>query len=131
VSNSCNSATNLFGWHSNSKKHKKKRIAVAACSVISYDFGFKKVIGCQTLERWLKKIDNVVRNRNARLALNINHKCRPGTSYTDWIARAHPIYLHEMYRQATSLLGDDATFEETAAMMNLQSTGLEGLPTLP
>jgi hypothetical protein len=35
-----------------------------------------------------------------------------------------------MYRQAISLLGDDATFEETAAMMNLQSTRLEGLSTL-
>jgi hypothetical protein len=40
------------------------------------------------------------------------------------------MYLHEMYRQATSLIGNDATFEETAAIMNLQPTGLEGLPTL-
>jgi len=82
------------------------------------------------LEKWLKEIDDAVRNRNARLALHIKHKGRAGTSYTDRITRAHPTYLHEMYRQATSLLGDDATFEETAAIMNLQSTGLEGLPTL-
>jgi hypothetical protein len=49
----------------------------------------------------------------------VKHKGRAGTSYTDRITRAHPMYLHELYRQATSLLGDDATFEETAAMVNL------------
>ncbi len=90
-------ATNLFGWHNNLMKCKKKCIVLAACFVLSYDLGFKKVIGCQSLERWLKEIEDVVRNRNAKLALNIKHKGRAGTSYTDQTTRAHPMYLHEMF----------------------------------
>jgi hypothetical protein len=49
----------------------------------------------------IKEIDDAVRNRNATVALHIKHKGRAGTSYTDRITRAHPVYLHEMYRQAT------------------------------
>jgi hypothetical protein len=35
-----------------------------------------------------------------------------------------------MFRQATNLLGDDAMYEEIARTMNLQSAGLQDLPTL-
>jgi hypothetical protein len=54
------------------------------------------------LKKWLKEINDAVRNRNASLALHIKHKDRAGASYTDRITRVHPKYLHKMYRQATS-----------------------------
>lgn len=90
---------------------------------------FLKVKGCQSLKKWLKGIDNVVRDRNSRSALNVKLKGRAGIGYTDWITRVHPMYMDEMFRQAASFLGD-ATFDGTAATMNLQSTGLEVLPQL-
>jgi hypothetical protein len=31
------------------------------------------------MEKWLKEIDDAVRNRNARLAIHIKHKGRAGT----------------------------------------------------
>jgi hypothetical protein len=34
----------------------------------------------------------------------------------------HPPYLHELYCRTTHILGDDATFSEIAARMNLLST---------
>jgi hypothetical protein len=55
---------------------------------------------------------------------------RTGTGYTDRITQAHPTYLHEMLWQTTSLLGNDATYEEISTMMNLQSAGLQDLPSL-
>jgi hypothetical protein len=75
-------------------------------------------------------MDNAVRHGNARSAIKIKHKGRTGTGYTDCITQAHPTYLHAMFRQATSLLANDATFEEIARTMNLQSAGLQDLPTL-
>jgi hypothetical protein len=111
-------------------KRAKEQIALAACSVVSYDLGFKKVVGKKSLEKWLQQIDNAVRHGNVRSAIRIKHKGRTGTGYTDRITQAHPTYLHEMFRQATRLLGDDATYEEIATTMNLQSAGLQDLPTL-
>ena len=34
----------------------------------------------------------------------------------------NPPYFHELYRQATYILGDDATFSKIAAKMKLLST---------
>ncbi len=58
------------------------------------------------------------------------HKDSMGSGYTDCITAAHPTHLHEMFRQATNLLGDDATYEEIAAMIKLQPAGLQDLPKL-
>ncbi len=120
-----------MGWHCNLSKQAKEWITLAACSVISYDLGFKKVVGRKkSLQKWLQQIDNAVRHGNARSTIKIKHKGRTGTGYTDHITQAHPTYLHEMFWQATSLLGNDATYEEIARTMNLQSAGLQDLPTL-
>ena len=42
----------------------------------------------------------------------------------------YPEYLHEMFRHATDLLGDDATVKELALAMNLQSAAMEDRPSL-
>ncbi len=40
-----------------------------------------------------------------------------------------PTYLHHLYRRATSILADDATFSEVASQMNLLST-VDERPTM-
>ncbi len=52
------------------------------------------------------------------------------TAYTDLITAEHPTYLHELFRQATNLLGDNASFEELAMAMNANSAARANLPTL-
>ena len=76
-------ATNLLGWHRNLSKQAKEWIALAACSAVSYDLGFKKEVGKKSLEKWLQQIDNVVSHGNARSVIRIKHKGRTGTGYPD------------------------------------------------
>ncbi len=52
------------------------------------------------------------------------------TSYADSITQQHNTYLHELFRMATNLVGDNATFVRLAQQMNLQSEENEDLPTL-
>jgi hypothetical protein len=47
-------ATNLMGWKANLARQAKNMIALAACSLVSYDVGFKCVIGRKSLKNWLK-----------------------------------------------------------------------------
>ncbi len=121
-------ATHLMGWQRNLTKRAKKRIVLAACTLACYDLGFEKVVGIHSLENWFKKIEESVRVTNARRAIKSGRAGR--TAYTDHITAAHPNYLHEMFRTATQLVGDDATFDLLARTMNLQSAALENMPTL-
>ncbi len=92
--------------------------------------GYKKLIGRKSFNNWLKQIDNAVRYGNARSAIRLNHKDRTGTGYTDCNTAAHPTYLHELFRQATSLLGDNASFKELAMAINMNSAARADLPSL-
>ncbi len=69
-----------------------------------------------------------VRFNNMRQAMRRRKGGR--TSYTDLITVEYPEYLHEMFRHATDLLGDNATFKELASAMNLQSATMEDRPSL-
>ena len=80
------------------------------------------------LEEWLKKIEDSFSFSSAKNVFRSKHKGK--TSYTDRITAVYPTYLHDLWRHATTLLGDNATFEEIAIQMNLQSTTEVFLPTL-
>jgi hypothetical protein len=106
----------------------KLRIAKAARTIVLYDLGYKKVTGKYALEEWLKKIEDSFSFSSAKNVFRSKHKGK--TSYTDRITAVYPTYLHDLWRHATTLLGDNATFEEIAIQMNLQSTTEVFLPTL-
>ncbi len=112
-------ATHLMGWQTDLIKWAKARIALAACTLTSYDLGFEKIVGKYSLERWLNKMEEFVRFNNVRQTMRRRTGGR--TQCIDLITAEHPEYLHEMYRHATELLGDEATFQELALAMNLQS----------
>ena len=124
----CLYATHLMGWKQDKSKRQKVRIAEAACMVVAYDLGYKKVKGMHAFQSWMEQIEKSFSFSSAKNTIKSNRKGR--TSYTDQITADHPTYLHELYRHATDLVGTDATFEEIAWHMNLQSTVDETRPNL-
>jgi hypothetical protein len=113
-------AANLLGWQTQ----------LAPCSLVLHDVGFQCVVGNKSIDNWLKQIESAVSNGNVRNAIKTKHNGRIGTGYTYCISCSHPTYLHEMFQHSRTLLGDNATYKEIAGLMNLQSAGLENLPTL-
>jgi hypothetical protein len=99
-----------------------------ACAIVSYDYGYRNVLAKFWLEKWLNKVENRVLHSSSTAIMMNNNKGK--TSYTDSITQQHCTYLHELFRVATNLLGDDVTFTRLAQQMNLQSEANEGLPTL-
>ncbi len=124
----CLFATYAMGWHQEMPKRQKKRIAAVACAIVSYDYGYRNVLGKFWLEKWLNRVENSILHSSSTAITTNNHKGK--TSYTDNITQQHPTYLHELFRAATNLLGDDATFARLTQQMNLQSEANENLPTL-
>ncbi len=108
--------------------HHKLRIGEAACTVVAYDYGYKSVVGKYSRQNWIERIEDSVNYSSAKNEFQSKHKGK--TSYTGRIPMIYPTYLHNLGRQATTLLGDNATFEELARAMNLQSSAEQNLPTL-
>ncbi len=124
----CLYATYLTGWQSTQTKSRKLLIAEAACNIICYDCGYKKNVGKHGLDQWLKRISNSVAKSSTTAITNNKHTGK--ISYLDQITRQYPTYLHELYRSACQLVGDNATFDELARTMNMQSTAYQNLPNL-
>jgi hypothetical protein len=110
-------ATHLTGYHRDLSYHCKLRISEAACTIIAYDYGYKSVIGKHSIKNWIEKIEDSVNYSSAKNVFQSKHKGK--TSYMDRITLVYPTYLHNLWRQATNLLGDNATFEDLAHAMNL------------
>jgi hypothetical protein len=89
----CLFATYTMGWHREMPKRQKKRIAVVACAIVSYDCGYRNVLGKFWLEKWLNRVEN-----------SILHSSSTAITTTDSITQQHPTYLHELFRVATNLL---------------------------
>jgi len=88
--------THLIGWKSNLPKQAKQCTVSAACTLACYDLGLEKVIGKQSIENWLKKIEVSVRFTSTT---QIVKRGKDGpTAYTYLITDAHPIYMHELFR---------------------------------
>jgi hypothetical protein len=106
-----------MGWQQEMPKREKKCIVAAACSIVFYDYGYRNVLGNFRLEKWLNRVINNILHSSSTAITTNNHKEKP--SYTDSITQQHPTYLHELFRAATNLLGDDATLAMLAQKMNL------------
>ncbi len=117
-----------MGWKENSSRREKELIALAACTMVCYDLGYKVVTGKFGLVSWLKQFKALVLNTSALNMFRSKHK--GSTSQATRVEMEHPTYLHHLYRRATSIiLGDDAMFSEVASQMNLLST-VDEWPTM-
>jgi hypothetical protein len=117
-----------MGYHRDLSYQCKLQIGEAACTIVAYDNGYKGVVGKYSIINWIEKIEDSVNYNSAKSVFQSRHKGK--TRYTDRITEVYPTYLHNLWRQVTTLLGDKATFEELARAMNLQSTVEQNLPTL-
>jgi hypothetical protein len=52
----------------------------------------------------------------------IYKKHKGTTSQTERVEQEYPTYFHQLYREATVIIRDNATFGEIALQMNLLST---------
>ena len=106
----------------------RERIAVAACTLISYDHGYKKVVGTTSVHRWLNKFDQAITSGFTQDLLTNRHKGRKSKSKQ--IDQRNPGHLHCLYRYATSILGDSTSFREIATTMNRKSAAEEENETI-
>jgi len=122
-------AMQQMGWNDNLTWEERKRIGRAACTLVSYDLGYKKVVGSTQLHTWMKESEMQFSTGNTSSLAKSKHK---GTEkYTDIITRDHPHLLHQLFRYSTSILGDNASFDEIANLMNTQSAAMgNGTPVL-
>ena len=88
----------------------KKEIAEAVCRIVSYDYGFKKVLAMTQVATWMKKFANDLTIGLTKTFLDMKHN---GTiSYTVQVQSRHLTYLHDFYHYATEILGDSAIFKK-------------------
>jgi len=123
----------IAAWHLGYKANKtwaeQQCIALAACTVVSYDSGFKKVLGKTQVHIWLKDIKERIHTAGIiDDMINIKHK--GSKSYTDQIEQYFPTYLYELYHYSTNIFGDSAMFDEIAPAMSEKSTAEEGWEVL-
>jgi hypothetical protein len=123
----CLYATYLVGWNQERSKNEKLIIADAATTLVAYDLGYKRRIGKYGSEEWLKKIEASVLNTSANGIFYSNHKGKE--SQTKRVEAEHQTYLHSLYRHATRILGDAATFAKIASRINLLSA-VDERPTM-
>jgi hypothetical protein len=99
----CIYATYLMGWKENSPRREKELIALASYTLVCYDLGYKMIMGKFGLATWIKQFEASVL---CTTALNMfKNKHKGSTSQTNRVEAEHPIYLHHLYLQATSILG--------------------------
>jgi hypothetical protein len=55
-------ATYLMGWKETSPRREKELIALAACTMVCYDLGYKVITGKYQLVSWLQKFKASVLN---------------------------------------------------------------------
>ena len=113
------SACTAMGYSDDKTWGERKRIALAACTMVAYDLGYRKVIGTRQVHEWIKQINKSARVNGTMNVLQNKHK--GSTSYMDRVDANDPTYLFSLYRYATGLLGDSATFDEIADVMTQKS----------
>jgi hypothetical protein len=88
-------ATHMMGWRRDLFKREKEQIALAACTVVSYDLGYKRVTGKYLLDNWLNRVEDSVRYSSSKTVVDNRHKGK--TSYMDRLTSNYPQYLHQLW----------------------------------
>ncbi len=102
-------------------KVERKRIREAACNLVYYDLGYKKVLGVCMVDKWIEILDESAQIQGHRIGLKNRHKGTARGSFVARIKREYPTYLISLYRYATSIHGDDLTFQQLADAMNVKA----------
>ena len=108
-----------WGYETSDLSNKEKKAMVkAACNQVSYDFGFKKIIGHTNVSKWVvDKDDYIAQGDFTKL---VPKHC--GTQkYTDKIEEGYKGYLVYLWRYAVDTITTNASFGEFTALMNEKS----------
>ncbi len=97
------------------------RIREAACNLVCYDLGYKKVLGVCMVDKWIEILEESARIQGHSIGLKSRHKGTARGSFVARIEREHPTYLINLYWYATSIHGDDLTFQQLADAMNAKA----------
>jgi hypothetical protein len=76
-------------------KATRRTIAIAAATLISYDKGYKKVLGKTRLEEWIKQLEQSARVSSCIYGLNSKHKGKQ-TCYIESIKAIDETYLKRL-----------------------------------
>ena len=107
-------------------KMRKKALELSA-KLIMYDHGYKKVSGISKLDKtWGKRLEEAYLNGSDTQPLRSRHK--GSTSYTDKLERSNPGYIRELYRYAEKTIGNQASYEQLARVMNEKSKTYSSKP---
>ena len=93
---------------------------------MSYDLGYKKVLGKTRVDDWIRMIKQSAKMGKKKV-LASNHKGRQ-TSYVNTIDAIDPTYLKQLYQYATTRHGDTATYSDLANVMNAKANTENVLP---
>jgi hypothetical protein len=104
----------------------KIAIALAAATIVSYDLGYKKVLGKIRVNEWIRMIEQSARIGSKKV-LASKHKGRQ-TSYIDTVNAIDLTYLKQFYRYAMTLHGDAATYNDLANSMNAKANAENIIP---
>jgi hypothetical protein len=102
-------------------KVERKRIREAACNLVCYDLGYKKYLGVCMVDKWIEILEDSARIQGHRIGLKSRHKGMARGSFVAQIEREHPTYLISLYWYATSIYGDDLTFQQLADALNAKA----------
>ena len=92
----CLYATYLMGWKDTIPRREKELIALAACTLVCYNLGYKMITGKFGLATWIKQFKALVLNTSALNMFQSKHK--GSMSQTNRVEAEHPTCLHYLYR---------------------------------
>ncbi len=102
-------------------KAERERIKEAACNLVCYDLGYKKRLGVFMVDRWIEILEQSARIQVHLFGLKSRHKGTARGSFIAQVEREHHTYLISLYWYATSIYGDDLTFQQLADTMNVKA----------
>ena len=110
-----------WGYYSRDKPYQQRiRLLLAASRLISYTNGYRNVFSTTTILRWELNIHAQV--TSGETSSLVAEQCGGGSvGDTEKIEKAHPGYLHYLFRLVTKRIGYNAGFQEIAHHMNLSS----------
>ena len=105
------------------------RVGKATCLQVAYDHGYPKTLAYSQLPSWFAKLHASILDGENIDPLSPSQCGNP--SYVETIEKAHPGYMHFLFRYAQGLLGPLPMFMELCESMNKKSAvPIETRPTL-
>jgi hypothetical protein len=78
-------------------KATKATIAEAACTLVCYDLGYKRVMAKSRLDIWLQELEQSARIKGNKVGWKSRHQGKPGGMRIQQINNIDPTYLTKLY----------------------------------